>query len=151
MWLSHETIIIPAIFCQYISNERKIHQLREKNLAWSCFKTQMWRDLILQNCPANFTFWWDTMTKDLTSRSRVILFKVLSVDKLCPVKFVQWLIKRKIWKDWKSPHDFILRLHLLFNLTALYLTFEINFICDLAKENIIRHLSIELINAAWHF
>lgn len=46
MWLSHDTIIIRAIFYQYISNECKIHQLREENLAWSCFKTQMWRDLL---------------------------------------------------------------------------------------------------------
>ena len=54
----------------------------------------------------------------------------------------------------KAQMIFILRLHLLFHLTALSLTFEINLICDLAKENIIRHLSIELIeliNAAWHF
>ena len=39
------------------------------------------------------------MTEHVTSTSWVLFFKVLSVNKLCPVQFVKCPTKRKIWKD----------------------------------------------------
>ena len=47
----------------------------------------------------NVTSWSDKMTERHTSTSWVIFFKVLFVNKLCPVKFVKCPTTRKIWKD----------------------------------------------------
>ena len=39
------------------------------------------------------------MTEHVTTTSWVLFFKVLSVNKLCPVQFVKCPTKKKIWKD----------------------------------------------------
>ena len=39
------------------------------------------------------------MTEHVTSTSWILFFKVLSVNKLCPVQFVTCPTKRKIWTD----------------------------------------------------
>ena len=54
-------------------------------------------DKILKNNVQSISY--NDLTEHLTSTSWLIFFKVLSVNKLCLVKFAKCLTKKKTWKD----------------------------------------------------